>query len=235
MGEAAHIVPRIQVMNLTRPGDERTAVPSAVAEHHRQEGCRLELEQKQRDEEQKRRDDERKRRDKERKRREQEARKRRKEECARASGYEDAAHKEHIIAAVETVCGRLEKMKKAGLPQVTLTVENDDGGKAEVTVSEEACVADVLAVVCAKLSKSLPRSTLSLGGHPLDGFMAAKLSDMDIETDAVLRLVQLCDGQVNEEALKILTERGRASHCMCLRVPVSLSFGPPTSCMCVVM
>merc|ERR1711988_1284467 len=94
-----------------------------------------------------------------------------------------------------------------------------DGDKAEVTVSDEACVADVLAVACTKLQKPLPRSTLSLGGDPLDGYMATKLADMDIETDAVLRLVQLCDGQVNEAAVQVVAQRAKptpANSCMCL-------------------
>merc|ERR1711970_454514 len=138
----------------------------------------------------------------------------RKDDSARALGFDDAQHKKRVTAAVDTVCGKVERMKNDGLPHVTLTVQSaDDGGQTEVTVSDEARVADVLAVACRAQHKPLPRSTLSFGGDNLDAFMAEKLTDLDIETDAVLRLVQLCDGQVNELALGALTEK--SGHCTC--------------------
>merc|ERR1711977_161450 len=140
--------------------------------------------------------------------------KRREDDSARALGFDDAQHKKRVTAAVDTVCGKVERMKNDGLPHVTLTVQSaDDGGQTEVTVSDEARVADVLAVACRAQHKPLPRSTLSFGGDNLDAFMAEKLTDLDIETDAVLRLVQLCDGQVNELALGALTEK--TGHCTC--------------------
>merc|ERR1711998_344751 len=147
------------------------------------------------------------------------------DESARALGFDDASHKQRIIAAVQTVCTRneVERMDKQGLSHVTLTVENVDGGKVEVTVSDEARVADVLAVACTKLSTPVPRSTLSFGEKQLDKCMAEKLTDMDIETDVVLRLVQLCDGQVNEAALRVITETARAR-----------PYGP-TGCVCAIM
>merc|ERR1711918_285325 len=140
-----------------------------------------------------------------------------------ALGFDDARHKERITAAVQTVCTRNEvaRIKKEGLPHVTLTVVNVDGGEVEVTVSDEARVADVLAVACTKLSTPVPRSTLSFGEKQLDECMAEKLTDMDIETDVVLRLVQLCDGQVNEAALRVIMETARA--------------GGPTGCACAIM
>merc|ERR1711998_592377 len=127
------------------------------AEQKKRDEERKQLEEeKKRDEDRKRREQEQKKRDEDRKRREQEERRRLQEdECARASGFEDAVHKERITAAVDTVCHRAERATKAGLPQVTLTVESEDGDKEEVTVSDEACVADVLAVACRKLSKPL--------------------------------------------------------------------------------
>merc|ERR1711977_816055 len=148
-------------------------------------------------------------------RREEERREQqRKDDSARALGFVDEQHKKRVTAAVDTVCGKVERMKKDGLPHVTLTVQSaDDGGQTEVTVSDEALVADVLAVACKAQHKPLPRSTLSFGGDNLDAFMAEKLTDLDIETDAVLRLVQLCDGQVNELALGALTEK--TGHCTC--------------------
>merc|ERR1711977_641987 len=138
--------------------------------------------------------------------------KQREDSSARAQGFDDAQHKKRVTAAVDTVCGKVERMKKDGLPHVTLTVQSaDDGGQTEVTVSDEARVADVLAVACKAQHKPLPRSTLSFGGDNLDAFMAEKLRDLDIETDAVLRLVQLCDGQVNDLALGALTEPAQCS------------------------
>merc|ERR1712225_117466 len=140
--------------------------------------------------------------------------KRREDDSARELGYDDAQHKKRITAAMDKACGKVEKMKNDGLAHVTLTVQSaDDGGQTEVTVSDEARVADVLAVACRAQHKALPRSTLSFGGDNLDAFMAEKLTDLDIETDAVLRLVQLCDGQVNELALGALTEK--TGHCTC--------------------
>merc|ERR1711970_178220 len=141
---------------------------------------------------------------------------RREDDSARALGFDDAQHKKSVTAAVDTVCGKVERMKKDGLPHVTLTVQSaDDGGQTEVTVSDEARVADVLAVACRAQHKPLPRSTLSFGGDNLDAFMAEKLTDLDIETYAVLRLVQLCDGQVNDLALGALTEKAGPTHCTC--------------------
>merc|ERR1711959_545832 len=140
----------------------------------------------------------------------------RKDDSARALGFDDARHKKRITAAMDTVCGKVERMKNDGLPHVTLTVQSaDDGGQTEVTVSDEARVADVLAVACRAQHKPLPRSTLSFGGDNLDAFMAEKLTDLDIETEAVLRLVQLCDGQVNDLALGALTEKDGPTHCTC--------------------
>merc|ERR1712188_5638 len=142
--------------------------------------------------------------------------KRREDDSARALGCDDARHKKRVTAAVDTVCGKVERMKNDGLPHVTLTVQSaDDGGQTEVTVSDEARVADVLAVACRAQHKPLPRSTLSFGGDNLDAFMAEKLTDLDIETEAVLRLVQLCDGQVNDLALGALTEKDGPTHCTC--------------------
>merc|ERR1711970_172416 len=142
--------------------------------------------------------------------------KQREDDSARALGFDDAQHKKRVTAAVDTVCGKVERMKNDGLPHVTLTVQSaDDGGQTEVTVSDEARVADVLAVACRAQHKPLPRSTLSFGGDNLDAFMAEKLTDLDIETDAVLRLVQLCDGQVNDLALGALTEKAGPTHCTC--------------------
>merc|ERR1712072_1365496 len=75
--------------------------------------------------------------------------KRREDDSARAPGFDDAQHKKRVTAAVDTVCGKVERMKNDGLPHVTLTVQSaDDGGQTEVTVSDEARVADVLAVAC---------------------------------------------------------------------------------------
>merc|ERR1711881_670254 len=142
--------------------------------------------------------------------------KRREDDSARELGYDDAQHKKRITAAMDKACGKVEKMKNDGLAHVTLTVQSaDDGGQTEVTVSDEARVADVLAVACRAQMKPLPRSTLSFGGDNLDAFMAEKLTDLDIETDAVLRLVQLCDGQVNDLALGALTEKDGPTHCTC--------------------
>merc|ERR1711998_742484 len=129
---------------------------SNYSSYQREEEQKRRAEQKKRDEDRKRREQEQKKLDEERQRREEEERRRLQEdECARASGFEDAVHKERITAAVDTVCHRAERATKAGLPQVTLTVESEDGDKEEVTVSDEACVADVLAVACRKLSKPL--------------------------------------------------------------------------------
>merc|ERR1712093_535827 len=141
----------------------------------------------------------------------------RKNDSARALGFDDAQHKKRVTAAVDTVCGQVERMKKDELPHVTLTVQSADDSDlfTEVTVSDEARVADVLAVACRAQHKPLPRSTLSFGGDNLDAFMAEKLTDLDIETDAVLRLVQLCDGQVNDLALGALTEKDGPTHCTC--------------------
>merc|ERR1711990_1441771 len=143
--------------------------------------------------------------------------KRRENDSARAQGFDDAQHKKRVTAAVDTVCGQVERMKKDELPHVTLTVQSADDSDlfTEVTVSDEARVADVLAVACRAQHKPLPRSTLSFGGDNLDAFMAEKLTDLDIETDAVLRLVQLCDGQVNDLALGALTEKAGPAHCTC--------------------
>merc|ERR1711903_363059 len=142
--------------------------------------------------------------------------KQREDDSARTLGFDDARHKKRVTAAVDTVCGKVERMKNDGLPHVTLTVQSaDDGGQTEVTVSDEARVADILAVACRAQHKPLPRSTLSFGGDNLDAFMAEKLTDLDIETDAVLRLVQLCDGQVNDLALGALTEKDGPTHCTC--------------------
>merc|ERR1711970_128969 len=142
--------------------------------------------------------------------------KQREDDSARKQGFDDARHKKRVTAAVDTVCGKVERMKNDGLPHVTLTVQSaDDGGQTEVTVSDEARVADVLAVACRAQQKPLPRSTLSFGGDNLDAFMAEKLTDLDIETEAVLRLVQLCDGQVNDLALGALTEKDGPTHCTC--------------------
>merc|ERR1711988_1036096 len=82
------------------------------------------------------------------------------DESARALGFDDGSHRKRITAAVQTVCTRneVERMKKDGVSHITLTVENVDGGKVEVTVSDEARVVDVLAVACTKLSEPLPRS-----------------------------------------------------------------------------
>merc|ERR1711939_804155 len=142
---------------------------------------------------------------------------RRENDSARALGFDDAQHKKRVTAAVDTVCGQVERMKKDELPHVTLTVQSADDSDlfTEVTVSDEARVADVLAVACRAQHKPLPRSTLSFGGDNLDAFMAEKLTDLDIETDAVLRLVQLCDGQVNDLALGALTEKDGPTHCTC--------------------
>jgi len=142
---------------------------------------------------------------------------RRENDSARALGFDDAQHKKRVTAAVDTVCGQVERMKKDELPHVTLTVQSADDSDlfTEVTVSDEARVADVLAVACRAQHKPLPRSTLSFGGDNLDAFMAEKLTDLDIETDAVLRLVQLCDGQVNDLALGALTEKAGPAHCTC--------------------
>merc|ERR1711939_1014317 len=75
--------------------------------------------------------------------------KRREDDSARALGFDDARHKKRVTAAVDTACGKVERMKNDGLPHVTLTVQSaDDGGQTEVTVSDEARVADVLAVAC---------------------------------------------------------------------------------------
>merc|ERR1712224_387113 len=94
----------------------------------------------------------------ERRRQSEEAARRRRieeDESARALGFDDGSHQKRITAAVQTVCSRndVERMKREGVSHVTLTVENVDGEKAEVTVSDEARVADVLAVACMKLSK----------------------------------------------------------------------------------
>merc|ERR1711939_660916 len=142
---------------------------------------------------------------------------RRENDSARALGFDDAQHKKRVTAAVDTVCGQVERMKKDELPHVTLTVQSADDSDlfTEVTVSDEARVADVLAVACRAQHKPLPRSTLSFGGDNLDAFMAEKLTDLDIETEAVLRLVQLCDGQVNDLALGALTEKDGPTHCTC--------------------
>merc|ERR1712093_14102 len=139
--------------------------------------------------------------------------KQREDDSAREQGFNDAQHKKRVTAAVDTVCGQVERMKKDELPHVTLTVQSADDSDlfTEVTVSDEARVADVLAVACRAQHKPLPRSTLSFGGDNLDPFMAEKLRDLDIETDAVLRLVQLCDGQVNDLALGALTEPAQCS------------------------
>merc|ERR1711939_942182 len=97
--------------------------------------------------------------------------KKREDDSARALGFDDAQHKKRVTAAVDTVCGKVERMKNDGLPHVTLTVQSaDDGGQTEVTVSDEARVADVLAVACRAQQKPLPRSTLSFGGDNLDAF-----------------------------------------------------------------
>merc|ERR1712139_505459 len=74
----------------------------------------------------------------------------RKDDSARALGFDDAQHKKRVTAAVDTVCGQVERMKKDELPHVTLTVQSADDSDlfTEVTVSDEARVADVLAVAC---------------------------------------------------------------------------------------
>merc|ERR1711934_770896 len=99
-------------------------------------------------------------------------------DSARALGFDDGQHKKRVTAAVDTVCGQVERMKKDELPHVTLTVQSADDGDlfTEVTVSDEARVADVLAVACRAQHKPLPRSTLSFGGDNLDAFMAEKLT-----------------------------------------------------------
>merc|ERR1712100_755996 len=75
---------------------------------------------------------------------------RRENDSARALGFDDAQHKKRVTAAVDTVCGQVERMKKDELPHVTLTVQSADDSDlfTEVTVSDEARVADVLAVAC---------------------------------------------------------------------------------------
>merc|ERR1711959_529397 len=61
----------------------------------------------------------------------------RKDDSARALGFDDAGHKKRVTAVVDTVCGKVERMKNDGLPHVTLTVQSaDDGGQTEVTVSD---------------------------------------------------------------------------------------------------
>merc|ERR1712167_306196 len=127
----------------------------------------------------------------------------RKDDSARALGFTDDRHKQRED----------DSARKQGFDDALHKRREDDSARA--LGFDEARVADVLAVACRAQHKPLPRSTLSFGGDNLDAFMAEKLTDLDIETDAVLRLVQLCDGQVNDLALGALTEKDGPTHCTC--------------------
>merc|ERR1712216_1088152 len=135
-------------------------------------------------------------------------------ENAREQGFDDCEQRARVMAGASTVCEEANRIKAEALPCLNLTVEHD-AGAVEVNVPKDARVADVLAVACTELRKPIPRSTLSFGGGNLQTLMGEKLSDVDVEAEAVLRLVQLMNGEVNRVALEVLAMTPSPSPACC--------------------